>query len=60
MIEEKIGIKAYITSERGIGGKIKESPEYFRVEEIAEIKLNSGYYLILKVEKKELGHFEFY
>lgn len=52
MIEEKIGIKAYITSERGIGGKIKESPEYFRVEEIAEIKLNSGYYLILKVEKK--------
>ena len=52
MIEEKIGIKTYITSERGIGGKIKESPESFRVEEIAEIKLGEGNNLVIRVEKR--------
>lgn len=53
MIEEKIGIRAYITSGEGIDGRIKGNAEYFRVEEIADIDLmNEGKYLIIRVEKR--------
>ncbi|MBE8539166.1 tRNA pseudouridine(13) synthase TruD [Geoglobus acetivorans] len=52
-IEELAGIRGYITSLPGIGGKIKEREENFEVREIINIKTGeSGRYLIIKVRKK--------
>ncbi len=52
-IEKIVGIERYITSTPGMGGRIKEEPDDFYVEEIADLKLSEdGDYLILKVRKK--------
>jgi len=52
-VEEKVGIEGYITSTVGMGGEIKNEPEDFYVEEIAELNLaEEGEYLIIRVEKK--------
>ncbi len=52
-IEKIVGIERYITSTPGMGGRIKEEPDDFYVEEIADLKLSDdGDYLILKVKKK--------
>ncbi len=51
-MEELVGIKGYITTTPGMGGEIKGEPEDFYVEEVAEIKIGDGSYLILKVKKK--------
>ncbi len=51
-VEEKVGIGCYITSTPGIGGRIKENPEDFYVEEIARLKLSDeGKYTIIRVRK---------
>ncbi|MET1125042.1 MAG: tRNA pseudouridine(13) synthase TruD [Archaeoglobaceae archaeon] len=52
MIEEKVGIRGYITSTPGMGGEIKVVPEDFYVEEILDLKLGDGEYAILRVVKK--------
>ncbi len=51
-MEELVGIKGYITSTEGMGGEIKRSAEDFYVEEIAEINIDGGDYLIIRVKKK--------
>ncbi|AEA47486.1 tRNA pseudouridine(13) synthase TruD [Archaeoglobus veneficus] len=51
-IEERVGIGCYITSTPGMGGRIKESPEDFYVEEVAKLKLSDeGHYVIIRVKK---------
>lgn len=53
MVHEKVGILAYITKNEGIGGRIKDRAEEFRVTEIAKLNLHDdGEYTILKVTKK--------
>ncbi|WP_457590997.1 tRNA pseudouridine(13) synthase TruD [Geoglobus sp.] len=52
-IEESAGIRKFITSTPGIGGRIKEKDEDFRVEEVLNLKLSKdGGYLIIRVEKR--------
>ncbi|WP_202320091.1 tRNA pseudouridine(13) synthase TruD [Archaeoglobus neptunius] len=52
-VEKIVGIEGYITRTAGMGGKIKEDPDDFYVEEIADLKLSEdGDYLILKVKKR--------
>lgn len=52
-IERKVGIGRYITSTPGIGGRIKERDEDFRVEEVLDIRLSdSGRNLVIRVRKR--------
>ncbi len=50
-VERSVGIEAYISSTPGIGGRIKESPEDFYVEELARLKLGDGNFTIVRVKK---------
>lgn len=53
--EKKIGIKFYSTNSEGIGGKIKENPESFRVIEDSKIERDEkGSHLCLVVRKTNL------
>ena len=52
MVYEKVGILRFMTNKNGIGGRIKQDAEDFFVNEIANIDLNEGDYLIIKVKKK--------
>ncbi|HDD36284.1 MAG TPA: tRNA pseudouridine(13) synthase TruD [Archaeoglobus veneficus] len=52
MVYEKVGILRFMTNKNGIGGRIKQDAEDFFVNEIANIDLNEGNYLIIKVKKK--------
>lgn len=57
-MEEFCGIKSYGTSEPGIGGRVKECPEDFRVEEIPLNVGDAGEYLICWLEKKGMTTFD--
>ena len=51
-MEEKVGIRAYITETEGIDGDVKLSLEDFYVEEVAKLKLdNEGRFTIIRVKK---------
>jgi len=51
-VEERVGIGCYITSTPGMGGRIKESPEDFYVEELAKLRLSDeGRYTVIRVRK---------
>jgi tRNA pseudouridine13 synthase len=51
--ERKVGIEEYISDTQGIGGVLREEPDYFQVFEVAELpELNDdGNYLVIKVRK---------
>ncbi len=56
MIERVVGIEEYITETPGIGGKIKERPEDFYVEEVIDLDRflsKEGKNLLIKVKKKK-------
>ncbi len=51
-IERNVGIEVYSSSTPGTGGKIKERPEDFVVEEVARIKLSDeGSFTVIRVKK---------
>ena len=51
-VEEKVGIRAYITSIEGINGIFKEKPEDFYVEEIIDLDLqDEGVWTVVKAKK---------
>ncbi len=52
-IERNAGIRTFITSTPGIGGRIKEKDEHFRVEEVLSARVSeSGNHLLIRVEKR--------
>ena len=51
-IEEFVGIRRYITNHVGIDGKFKEYVEDFYVEEIADLKIGDGDWIVIRVKKK--------
>ncbi|AGK60275.1 tRNA pseudouridine synthase, TruD family [Archaeoglobus sulfaticallidus PM70-1] len=51
-VEHRVGIRGYITSTGGIGGLIKEEPDYFKVTEVADVAIGEGKHLILRVAKR--------
>jgi len=52
VVEERVGIRAYITKTEGIDGNIKLTVEDFYVEEIAKLKLSDeGRFTIIRVKK---------
>jgi|Deesub1362A_J573_1020465.scaffolds.fasta_scaffold00018_38 tRNA pseudouridine13 synthase len=59
-IDITIGIEEYITSTKGIKGKLRNTFEDFQVEEIPLLKLHTdGKYLIIKATKKNWDTFNF-
>ncbi len=50
-VEEVVGIRGYITSHEGIDGTFKENPEDFYVEEVADLKIGEGDWVIIRVKK---------
>lgn len=58
MVEEKLPEWSYLSDTRGIGGKLKEQIEDFRVNEIAEPELGDGDNLIVKVTKHNMTTLE--
>lgn len=50
-MEELVGIRKYLTSVKGIDGNFKDSPEDFYVEEIADLKLGDGEWVVVRVKK---------
>ncbi|MFO7968228.1 MAG: tRNA pseudouridine(13) synthase TruD [Archaeoglobaceae archaeon] len=53
--EENVGIDTYITSSPGIGGEIKNQPDYFYVEEVSRLPElhDDGRFAIIKVKKSD-------
>ena len=50
---EEIGIKGYLTETEGTGGKLREKPEDFYVEEILDVPENeNGKYIYLHIEAR--------
>ncbi len=54
MVEEKLPEWSYLSETRGIGGKLKEQIEDFRVVEIADHEIGEGDDLIVKVTKHNM------
>ena len=50
-VERVVGIRGYITSHDGINGSFKENPEDFYVEEVANLKLGDGDWIVVRVKK---------
>ena len=46
-----MGIRGYITSREGIDGKFKDDPKDFYVEEITDLKLGNGEWIVIRVKK---------
>ena len=51
-VEEFVGIRCYITKHEGINGSFKESVEDFYVEEVADLKMGEGEWVIVRVKKR--------
>lgn len=54
-VEKEVGIDCYITSSPGIGGEIKNQPDYFYVEEVSKLPEfhDDGRFAIIKVKKSD-------
>lgn len=52
-VEEVVGIKTYITSYEGINGRFKENAEDFYVEEIMDLEIEDGNWVVIRVKKKD-------
>jgi len=51
-IERNVGIEVYATTTPGTGGRVKERPEDFVVEEVANLKLSEdGQFTVIRVRK---------
>jgi tRNA pseudouridine13 synthase len=50
-VERDVGIEVYASSTPGIGGKIKEKPEDFTVEELTKLNLDEGNFTVVRIKK---------
>ncbi|MCJ7450270.1 MAG: tRNA pseudouridine(13) synthase TruD [Candidatus Nanohaloarchaeota archaeon QJJ-9] len=57
-MEEKIPEWSYYSDTRGLGGKIKEQIEDFKVEEIAEHETDGGNHVICRIKKHNMTTME--
>lgn len=51
-VEEFVGVRCYITRYEGINGSFKENVEDFYVEEVADLKMGEGEWVIVRVKKR--------